>query len=296
MQDDASLGDSLLSWVIRGIHVVQVDRRRRQGAHSGLRRMLADDGSATENSEPWRDLASALRRQAISQGLHQLGPREKEVVRLAYLEGRTNREIAARLGVSISTVRRRLGAALGDMEAFLRRSGGALSTWIVLTAGEFAERYARAGRRWWSSAHGMHSLLATGVAAVGVASTVAIVSLAPAPATSSPAPRGPQATARPAPRDAGTPASAVETTSPPLAGSSLPDLAQVNSAAASGAAQDEAPAEPGTVKPTALGVKHVNQGCDGNPTSAPPVVPVGPRKDQVPRAPVSHPGAGGCRG
>jgi DNA-binding CsgD family transcriptional regulator len=261
--------------------------------------MLADDASATENSQPWRDLASALRRQAISQGLHQLGPRAKEVVRLAYLEGRTNREIAARLGVSISTVQRRLRAALGDMEAFLRRSGGALSTWIVLTAGQFADRHIRAGRQWRSSAHGMHSVLATGVAAVAVASTVAIVSLAPAPATSSPAPRGPQATAPPALPDGATPASAVgtvDTTSPPLAGLSVPALAEVDSAAVSGAARDEAPAGPGSAKPTAVGARHENLGCDGNPTSAPPEVPVGPRQDHVPRAPVSHPGAGGCRG
>jgi len=36
------------------------------------------------------------------------------------------------------------------------------------------------------------------------------------------------------------------------------------------------------------------EGCGGNPTNAPPAVPVGPRAGHPSGAPVTHPSAGGC--
>jgi hypothetical protein len=38
--------------------------------------------------------------------------------------------------------------------------------------------------------------------------------------------------------------------------------------------------------------RHHNNGCDGNPTSAPPPVPV---RSHGTGSPVTHPDAGGCR-
>jgi RNA polymerase sigma factor (sigma-70 family) len=293
LQDESSLGDTLLSWVIRG---VRVDRRRRLGAHRGLRQLLADDASATLASEPWRAVASALHRQALSQGLRQLRPREKEVVRLAYLEGRTNREIADRLGISVSTVRRRLRVALRDMEAFMRRTGGSLSAFVILAVSQLAARSAKIGRTLWSSTQAMHSVAALGTAGAAIVGTVAVVVLAPlSAAPTSLGPGRTHATPPLAIRQGGPPAPSVGATSSPSAGSGLPGSDHGNSSARSGEDEAGAPVQSGAPAAPAVKGDHSNRGCDGNPTSAPPDVPVGPRKNHPTGAPVSHPTAGGCR-
>ena len=254
LQDESSLVDSLRSWVIWGVHIVRVDRRRRLGAHPGLRQLLAD-APATLDSEPWRALASALRRQTLSQGLRRLPPIEKEVVRLAYLEGRTNREIADRLGFSVSTVRRRLRVALRDMDDFMRRTGGALSAIVLLTVSQLATRSAKIGRTLWSSTQGMHSVAALGTAGAAIVGTVALVGLAPSSAA--PTSLGPGRTHATPPlaiREGGPPAPSVNATSSPSAGSGLSGSDHGNSSARSGAdeagAQVQSHASPA---PTSLG-------------------------------------------
>jgi hypothetical protein len=61
------------------------------------------------------------------------------VITLAYLEGHTNREIAALLGVSVKTVQRRLLFALGRLEAYIGRTGVWLSA-LILVAVAYAMR------------------------------------------------------------------------------------------------------------------------------------------------------------
>src|SRR5260370_15934754 len=111
------------SWLARGVQLV--DRRRRSGSHGRAREMLVAEQPATQNgSERWQALAAALHRHTVRGGLSELGPDQRRVITLAYLEGRTNREIAAMLGVSVTTVRRRLWIALGLLEAYLGPTGG----------------------------------------------------------------------------------------------------------------------------------------------------------------------------
>jgi len=49
-----------------------------------------------------------------------------------------------------------------------------------------------------------------------------------------------------------------------------------------------------SVKPSQPTTLARGQGCGGNPTDAPPFVPVGPRGDGPHESPVTHPGKGGC--
>jgi len=77
-------------------------------------------------------LASALNRHTIEGGLSQLSSEERRLITLAYQEGRTNREIAVMLGISISTVARRLSAALERLDRYVHRAGAWISTIVLL--------------------------------------------------------------------------------------------------------------------------------------------------------------------
>ena len=65
---------------------------------------------------------------------------------LAYLQGRTNRQIAAMLGVSVSTVRRRLWVALEHLDQHVRRTGTWLSAILLLGLAYLTARAAQLGR------------------------------------------------------------------------------------------------------------------------------------------------------
>src|SRR4029077_14045733 len=94
------------SWLSTGMHTFAIDPRRRRGHHGRARKLLADDRSTgSSTSGTWQALGSALDRHTVRSGMTELSPDERKVITLAYLEGRTNREIAAILGVSVSTVR-----------------------------------------------------------------------------------------------------------------------------------------------------------------------------------------------
>ena len=93
--------------------------------------MLATDGDPMPDPPgAWGGLVSALQRHTVHGELAQLSKEDRQILSLAYLSGHTNREIAAMLRVSVSTVRRRLSAALARLEESMRRAG----TWVSVLA------------------------------------------------------------------------------------------------------------------------------------------------------------------
>ena len=130
--------DAMRSWLVSGVQFV--DPRRRFGNHSRARELLvADQQVDPTTSRRWQGLAAALHRHTVRGGLSELQPDERHVITLAYLEGHTNREIAALLGVSVKTVQRRLLFALGRLEAYIGRTGVWLSA-LILVAAAYAMR------------------------------------------------------------------------------------------------------------------------------------------------------------
>jgi predicted DNA-binding protein (UPF0251 family) len=90
-----------------------VDRRRVRGAHRGLKKILVEGmTNGGEHPKPWKDFSGAMVRQAVNEAMNQLPPDHKEVVKLAYFGGLSNREIAQDLGLSVGGVQRRLRLAL----------------------------------------------------------------------------------------------------------------------------------------------------------------------------------------
>ena len=275
--------DAMRSWLAHGVQLV--DRRRRFGSHGRAREMLVSDQNATQNgSERWQALAAALHRHTVRGGLSELGPEHRRVITLAYLEGRTNREIAAMLGVSVTTVRRRLWIALGLLEAYIGRTGVWLSA-LILVAATSALRPATRIGHWVTTAAGstdraqrVASTLTAGAMSAAVLGIVAFTSDSTTPQKSP---------------GAANAQSAVQT------GVSAPNVASIDSqttqplepniVVASTTAPATTPDSDGTVP---AGGRHNNNGCDGNPTSAPPPVPV---RSLGTGSPVTHPDAGGCR-
>ena len=275
--------DAVRSWLATGMHTFAIDPRRRRGNHRRARQLLADDrGSGSPTSGSWQSLASALDRHTVRGGMSELSSDERKVITLAYLEGRTNREIAAILGVSVSTVRRRLWVALKRLDLYISRTGTWMSAILVASAAYVLGRLTRVtGTGDWTQ-----KLVST----VAVTATVAAVSLAAVSPDS----------VHPGKAPAGAP---VQTTAagPGLSLAIVPpegalDLGPAQTASIITTATSH-PAVghvlkiqplPVTVTPPQLpGLR----GCHGNPTSAAPPVPV---RSHGSGSPVSHPGKGGC--
>ena len=101
------------------------DRRRVRGAHRGLKKILTE-GATTDDDrpKPWKDFSRAMVRQAVNEALNQLPPDHKQVVKLAYFGGLSNREIAQHLGMSVGAVQRRLREALARVSDHVERGRG----------------------------------------------------------------------------------------------------------------------------------------------------------------------------
>jgi len=165
------------SWLATGARRVPIDRRRARGAEAQLKKVLVGAPSGAV------DFSSAMARQAIDEALHELPPRHKQVVKLAYFGGLTNREIAHELGLNVSEVRRMLQASLASVGAHFERGRAkgrraiqdlALLLWWKGT-GDSARRAS------WPS---LDHVLQTGVVAVMTAAAAALLVTHPAPSHS----------------------------------------------------------------------------------------------------------------
>ncbi len=111
-----SPGDLWRAWLMTGVRREPIDRRRIQGSHRGLKKILAEGASEGDvRLRPWRDFSSAMVRQAVNEAMNQLPAENQEVVKLAYFGGFSNQEIADELGLSITGVQRRLRNALASV-------------------------------------------------------------------------------------------------------------------------------------------------------------------------------------
>jgi hypothetical protein len=114
-----------------------------------------------------------MARQAIDEALHELPAQQKQVVKLAYFGGLTNREIALELGLSVSEVRRVLRASLASVGAHFERGRDkgrrAIQDLLMLP--------------WWRAAGGLHRApwpaldhaLQTGIVVVMTAAAAALL-------------------------------------------------------------------------------------------------------------------------
>jgi hypothetical protein len=281
------------SWLVSGIHLFGVDPRRRFGGHGHSKELLViGDHEGSGSADHLHRLAAALHRHTIRGGLERLNPEERRLITLAYLEGRTNRQIASAMGVSISTARRRLGAALDRLDAYISRTGASLSALIVLTASYASWHAARLGRSASSfaasaeRAQKLGATLTAGALSIAAIGMLGVTSDSATPEKSAPTANSPfLLPAVASTQEIGSSPDTPETV--------LADQGRTFVVKARGETRDPAAT---VVAPPPTVAHHANNGCGGNPTSAPPPVPVGSKDSQPSGAPVTHPTAGGCRG
>lgn len=130
--------DSWRTWLMTGARRSPVDRRRMRGAHKGLKKMLVEGMSeADQRPHAWKDFSGAMIRHAVDEAMRALPIEDKQVVKLAYFGGYSNREIANEVGLTVATVQRRLRRALAMISEYVqhgrslgRRALYALMIWL----------------------------------------------------------------------------------------------------------------------------------------------------------------------
>jgi Sigma-70, region 4 len=252
--------DVIRSWLLRGVS--PFGRERRSGGRRNARRVLGDGPSSLGG---WQGLASALQRHTLHDALIRLEPDERRIVTLAYLQGRTNREIAVQLGIPISAVGRRLSAALDRLDAFVGRTGSWTAGILLLGLSYLAVRAGRLGHSF--AAADWQDKAAATVAAVAVA-TVSL-GLAAGDLHSSSPPRA-------------TTSKGVDPLVSPW------DFARNPTVKVEPTSPTAAPTQVVTKKTTTNPAVATNRGCHGRPTDVPTSAP------DKPEGAVVHLTAGGC--
>ena len=278
-QVDAANGhdalDSVRSWLASGAQLV--DRRRRFGRHGRTRKLLVVDPATRPNaSDGWHSTTSALQRHTVGGALSELDPQHRRVITLAYLEGQSNRQIAATLGVSVTTARRRLWAALERLEMYVSAAGAWLAALLFGFSVYVLSRLAKVTESA-DTAQRVAATVTVGVLAAAVVGVVTVI-----PSTSAPQNGLPKAAAPVAPGlQVIIPAVSIGT---PLGIEQAPEQQVLRNVKKHIADALVAP-------PTGGGSS--SNGCQGL-TGAPPAVPVGSRGAH-PTGPPVNPLKGGCK-
>ena len=273
--------DSMRSWLASGVQLV--DRRRRFGGHGKTRKLLVVDPQARPaNSEHWQSMTAALQRHTISGALSELEPEHRRVIQLAYLEGQSNRQIADAMGVSVTTVKRRLLKALERLELFISAAGAWLAAIMVAFGAYLATRVARV-----VGPEDTQRVASAAAAVTLAAAAVGIVTFMPDSAS----PRHAAPVTSRAPLSAGqtVPAADIQSGGPVAPTQDQPATSNGHVKGSSGQSAGDTQAGGGST------VSHGSNGCHGNPTGAPPHTPVGPRTGHQVGPPVNPPGKGGCK-
>lgn len=270
--------DSVRSWLASGAQLV--DRRRRFGRHGRTRKLLVVDPAARPNaSDGWHSTTSALQRHTVGGALSELDPQHRRVITLAYLEGQSNRQIAATLGVSVTTARRRLWKALERLEMYVSAAGAWLAALLVGFSVYVLSRLAKLTE----SADTAQRVAATVTVGVLAAAAVGVVTVIPS--TSAPRHASPKAAAPVAP--------GLHVIFP-LASIIAPQgIVQTPDQLVRGDVK-KGEADVSKPDPTVIAGGGSSNGCHGNVTGAPAPVPVGPRGAGRHGPPVNPP-KGGCK-
>jgi RNA polymerase sigma-70 factor (ECF subfamily) len=115
---------SLRTWLTTVVRNRAIDYLRGRGGHERQEREIPAQLEATgSGSDPWREVAASLERDAVREALERLPSEQRQAVELAYFGGYTNREIAEMIRVPLSTVKGRMRLALEKLHSYLQGRG-----------------------------------------------------------------------------------------------------------------------------------------------------------------------------
>ncbi len=278
----AEKSDSLRSWLVQGTHRFRVVRRRGTGRNPRARQFLtAENGWLPGDRSGWRGLVTALQRHSVLTALAELHRGDRQILTMAYLQGRTNIEIGRMLQVSARTVSRRLSAALARLEEHARKAGIWIASLVLVALGFLTRTHERL-------ANAVRSVQWQQAAALATAGT-AVVALGLVGESSVPAPAQ-ESTFSPSGRSIAVAPLVAEWSGPVAPGpATLPET--TTPSAVTTVATTRASSHQKVVTATEA------TGCAPDPTTAPPTVPAGSPANHPTGAPVTHPGpqARGCK-
>jgi RNA polymerase sigma-70 factor, ECF subfamily len=111
------------AWLVMLARTRAIDALRARGPH----RRRVELGVSLEVADPVAARAEQLaERQLVTKALEGLSPTQREFLELAYYDGLTQTEIAARTGVPLGTVKTRLRAGIGRLRDALLAKGSAV--------------------------------------------------------------------------------------------------------------------------------------------------------------------------
>jgi RNA polymerase sigma-70 factor (ECF subfamily) len=115
---------SLRTWLLTTVRHRAIDYLRgRPGKARHELELTPEVPAHGAGSDPWRDVAESLERQAVRQALASLPPDQRQVVELAYFGGYTQREIAEIVSVPLGTIKGRTRLALEKLASYLQGRG-----------------------------------------------------------------------------------------------------------------------------------------------------------------------------
>jgi RNA polymerase sigma-70 factor (ECF subfamily) len=115
------------SWLLTIVHHRAIDQLRTMRAKRSADTAIDEALPIPAREDTWREVSQGLDRERIRVALATLPPEQRQVVDLAYFDGLTHSEIAARTGIPLGTVKGRMRLALEKLRDLLaipdRRDG-----------------------------------------------------------------------------------------------------------------------------------------------------------------------------
>jgi RNA polymerase sigma-70 factor (ECF subfamily) len=115
---------SLRSWLLQSVRNRAIDHLRGRLGHERQEEELHHDLPASGvGSDPWREVALALERDAIREAMATLPDEQRQAVELAYFGGYTYRDVAEMTRVPLATTKGRMRLALEKLHSYLAGRG-----------------------------------------------------------------------------------------------------------------------------------------------------------------------------
>ena len=110
-----------LSWIVTLTRRRSIDRLRRRAAYCRMEAGFAEEAKCHDNgwTHVHEDLAQRERNEHLQRALAYLPEAQRNAIKLAYHEQMTQREIAARTGIPLGTIKTRLELGLKKMAVSL---------------------------------------------------------------------------------------------------------------------------------------------------------------------------------
>ncbi|HEX5826095.1 MAG TPA: sigma-70 family RNA polymerase sigma factor [Candidatus Limnocylindrales bacterium] len=114
---------SVKAWLLAIVHHRAIDAVRRRRPTSELPASEAPAPTELQAPDVWPEVAGSLEREEIAAALATLPDAQREAIELAYFEGLTQPEIAARTGAPLGTVKGRVRLGLLALRRALTHEG-----------------------------------------------------------------------------------------------------------------------------------------------------------------------------